>query len=178
MFVCECVRPNPFHEHTSVPAHEHTNREMKIEGTYKIAAPQTLVWRKLMDPGVLQRAMPGCEKLEPNGDNKYRAVLKAGVGPVKGTFTSEVALTDIDNDHGYTLTTKAKAPVGFVEGSGRVQLVESAGETIIHFIGEVKVGGALASVGGRLMEAAAKKNINDTFANLARECGAASAPGA
>ena len=146
---------------------------MKIEGTYKIAAPQALVWRKLMDPGVLQRSMPGCEKLEPTGEQQYRATLKVGVGSVKGTFTSEVALSDIDNDHGYTLSTRAKAPVGFVEGSGRVQLVENGGETVIHFIGEVKVGGALASVGGRLIEAAARKNINDTFANLARECGAA-----
>jgi carbon monoxide dehydrogenase subunit G len=148
---------------------------MKIEGTYPIAAPQSLVWRKLMDPAVLQRSMPGCEKLEPTGENRYRAVLKAGVGPVKGTFNSEVAISDIDDDRGYTLTTKAKAPVGFVEGSGRVQLVENAGQTIIHFIGEVKVGGALASIGGRLIEAAAKKNIHDTFANLARECGAAPA---
>ena len=146
---------------------------MKIEGTYKIAAPQALVWRTLMDPDVLQRSMPGCEKLEPTGENQYRATLKAGVGAVKGTFHSEVTLSDIDNDHGYTVSTRAKAPVGFVEGSGRVQLVENAGETIIHFIGEVKVGGALASVGGRLIEAAAKKNINDTFANLARECAAA-----
>jgi carbon monoxide dehydrogenase subunit G len=31
----------------------------------------------------------------------------------------------------------------------------------------------LASVGGRLVEAAAQKNIRDTFANLARELNAA-----
>ena len=142
---------------------------MKVEGTYKIPAPVAQVWRKLMDPEVLRRSMPGCEKLEPNGENSYRAVMKAGVGPVKGTFNSEVSLYDIRPEQGYSLSTRAKAPVGFVEGAGRIDLVEMGGETIIHFLGEVKVGGALASVGGRLIEAVAQKNIKDTLDNLARE---------
>ena len=142
---------------------------MKVEGTYVIPAPLSKVWEKLMDPGVLQRSMPGCERLEPTGDHSYRAVLKAGVGPVKGTFNGEVTLSDIEPGQGYSMLSRAKSPVGFVEGSGRVQLVEVEGGTTIHFIGEVKIGGMLASVGGRLIEAAAQKNIKDTFANLARE---------
>ena len=142
---------------------------MKVEGTYVIPAPLAKVWEKLMDPGVLQRSMPGCEKLEPTGDHSYRAVMKAGIGPVKGTFNSEVTLSDIEPNSGYSLLTRAKSAVGFVEGSGRIQLVEMEGGTTIHFIGEVKVGGTLASVGGRLVEAAAQKNIKDTFENLTRE---------
>ncbi len=145
---------------------------MKVEGTYRISAPAAKVWQKLMDPEVLRRSMPGCEKLEPDGENSYRAVMKAGVGPVKGTFNSQITLSDIRPQAGYTLLSKAKAPVGFVEGSGRVDLVEMGGETIIHFLGEVKVGGMLASVGGRLVEAAAQKNIRDTLDNLAREVAA------
>ena len=145
---------------------------MKVAGTYKIPAPAARVWQKLMDPEVLRRSMPGCEKLEPDGENSYRAVMKAGVGPVKGTFNSQISLSDIRPESGYTLLSRAKAPVGFVEGSGRVDLVEMDGETIIHFLGEVKVGGMLASVGGRLVEAAAQKNIRDTLDNLAREVAA------
>jgi carbon monoxide dehydrogenase subunit G len=142
---------------------------VKIEGTHRIAAPLSAVWRKLMDPAVLQRAMPGCEKLEAVGENSFRAVLKAGVGPVKGTFSGEVSLSDVVPERSYTLTSRAKSAAGFVEGTGKIELEAAGKETVIHLSGEVKVGGTLASVGSRLVEAAARKNIRDTFANLARE---------
>jgi len=146
---------------------------MKLEGTYTIAAPIDVVWRALLDPGVLQRSIPGCEKLIPTGDNRYTAVLKAGVGAIKGTFNSEITISDINPGKGYTLSARAKAPVGFIEGSGKV-LLEADGpkSTTVKFSGEAKVGGMLASVGGRLIEAASQKNIRDMFNNLAREAAA------
>lgn len=151
---------------------------MKLEGTHKITAPLDAVWRKLMDPAVLRRAMPGCQKLEEIGQHRYRAVLKTGVGPIKGTFNGDVVLSDIVPEKSYTLTSRATSNVGFVEGVGRVQLESFAGETIVHFSGEAKVGGMLASVGGRLIEAAAQKNMRDTFANLAHELSSGSVPSA
>ena len=142
---------------------------MKLEGSFTIAAPRAKVWHALLDPGVLQRSIPGCEKLTPAGDNRYTAVLKAGVGAIKGTFNSEVTISNLQPEKSYTLSSRAKAPVGFVEGSGRVELKEDGESTVVHFSGEAKVGGMLASVAGRLIEAAAQKNIRDMFANLARE---------
>lgn len=147
---------------------------MKLEGSYTIAAPLDAVWSKLMDPAVLQRAIPGCQSLEEKAPHQYRAVLKAGVGPVKGTFHGDITLTDIVPEKSYTLTSNSKSTAGFVEGVGRVEL-EGNGDatTIVRFTGEAKVGGMLASVGGRLVEAAAQKNIRDTFDNLARELNSA-----
>jgi carbon monoxide dehydrogenase subunit G len=150
---------------------------MKLEGTHTIAAPLAAVWQKLMDPAVLQRAMPGCDKLEQKAPNQFRAVLKAGVGPVKGTFHGDITISDILPEKSYTLTSRANSSVGFVEGIGRVELESNGdGTTIVRFSGEAKIGGMLASVGGRLVDAAAQKNIRDTFANLARELNAAAEP--
>ncbi len=146
---------------------------MKLEGTYTIPAPLESVWRNLMDPAILQRAMPGCQRLEEKAPNQYRAVLKAGVGPVKGTFHGDISIADIVPEKSYTLTSRASSSVGFVEGVGRVEVEGNGVETIVRFSGEAKIGGTLASVGGRLIEAAAQKNIRDTFANLARELTAA-----
>jgi carbon monoxide dehydrogenase subunit G len=147
---------------------------MKLEGTYTIPARLDAVWRNLMDPAMLQRAMPGCQSLEQKAPNEYRAVLKAGVGPVKGTFHGDVTIGDIVPEKSYTITSHAKSTAGFVEGVGRVELERNGdASTVVRFSGEAKVGGMLASVGGRLVEAAAQKNIRDTFANLARELNAA-----
>lgn len=149
---------------------------MKLAGEQSVPAPRADVWRALMDPAVLERSIPGCEKLEPLGENRYRATLKAGLGSIQGKFTGEVALSDIVPGKAYTLSTSAKSTVGFVEGKGRVELEDAGKETLVKFSGEVKTGGMLAAVGSRLVEAAARKNLDDMFANLARECGGGSRP--
>jgi uncharacterized protein len=141
---------------------------MNISGSYTINAPRDTVWHALLDPAVLAKVVPGCESLTPTGENRYSAVVKAGVGAIKGKFTTEMAISEIEPQQGYTLTSRAKAPVGFVEGKGSVRLDggNDGQPTTIAFIGDVKMGGALASVAARLFEAAAKKNTDEMFHNL------------
>ncbi|HZU23797.1 MAG TPA: carbon monoxide dehydrogenase subunit G [Terriglobales bacterium] len=144
---------------------------MKLEGSYRIAAPCAEVWEALLNPEILRRIIPGCEKLEPTGEHRYAATFRAGAGQIKGNFTGEVAISDLDAPNGYTLRSRMKSAVGFVEGQGRIALAAAdAGdaETTINYSGEVKIGGLLASIAGRLVEAAAKKNMEDMFSNLNR----------
>ena len=67
---------------------------MKIDATYELHAPRERVYAALVEPEILRRAIPGCESLEKIGDNTFTAILKAGVGSIKGTFKGEVRLED------------------------------------------------------------------------------------
>ena len=58
---------------------------MKLEGTYEVKAPRDKVWNAFLDPATLQKAIPGCEKLEQIGPDEYKATLKIGVAAVKGS---------------------------------------------------------------------------------------------
>ena len=57
---------------------------MKIEGTYKFKAAQEQVWEVLTHPRYLEKAIPGCEKLEETEPGKYDATLKIGIAAIKG----------------------------------------------------------------------------------------------
>jgi len=142
---------------------------VKLEGAQKVPAPRSAVWRALMDPAVLRRILPGCEKFEAAGEHHYTAEFKAGIGAFKSSFQGEVELSNIKPEKSYTLSSKAKGSGAFVDGTAHVELEDAGKETSVRYAAEVKVGGALAALGGRLMEAAAHKNIADTFSNLARE---------
>lgn len=144
---------------------------MKLEGEYRIGAPRAQVWSALLNPDVLRRVIPGCEKLEAAGEHRYNATFRAGVGAIKGSFNGTVELADLDPENAYTLRSHMKAAVGQVDGSGRISLAdeEGAGATLITYSGEVKITGVIASIAGRLIDAAAKKNMDDMFANLNRE---------
>ena len=81
---------------------------MEIKGAYKIAAPREQVWAALNDPEILKKCLPGCEKLERDGDNAFNATIKAKVGPVSAKFSGSVTLEDLDPPNGYRIVGEGK----------------------------------------------------------------------
>jgi uncharacterized protein len=155
---------------------------MEQSGDYLVAAPRARVWQALNDPEVLKRCIEGCESLEAVGEDAFAAVVRAKVGPVSATFTGEVALKNLDPPNGYTLEVNAKGgAAGFARGVARVTLAEEAGGTRLAYAAEGRVGGKLAQIGQRLIDAAARKTADDFFEAFSREVApppAQAAPGA
>ena len=142
---------------------------MKIEGTHEIQHPRAVVYQALIDPHVLQRCIPGCESLEKTAENTYVATMKAGVGSVKGTFKGNVRLEDMQAPTHYRMIVDGKGAPGFVKGTGIFNLEERNGGTAIAYEGEMKVGGVIAGVGQRMIEAAAKMLAHQFFKTLENE---------
>lgn len=129
---------------------------MKLEGTYTFDAPRDVVWEALLDPEILAKTMPGCERLEQTGDNEYQGALKIKVGPVQGKFQGAVKLFDINKPESYTMAVDGKGAPGFMKGTGAVRLESQDSKTVLHYSGEAQVGGRIASVGQRLLDSSAK----------------------
>jgi carbon monoxide dehydrogenase subunit G len=142
---------------------------MKIEGTHKFEAPRERIFAALIDPAVLQKCIPGCEQMEKTGENQYNAKLTAGVGPVKGVFTATISLKDIIAPEHYKLVVEGKGQPGFVKGSGELHLKDSDGATEIQYTGEVNIGGLIASVGQRMVQATATMLTGRFFKALEHE---------
>jgi len=64
---------------------------------------------------------------------------------------------------------QGKGTPGFMNGAGQITLLEKHGQTEVTYEGEAQVGGLIASVGQRMIEAAAKKIVQQFFAAAARE---------
>ena len=141
---------------------------MKIEGEYKFAAPVETVWKALLDPVVLASIMPGCEKLELTGEGRYEGDLKVKIGPVQGNFQGQVRLEDIEEQKGYTIHIDGKGNQGFVKATTRVTLESDGDKTQMRYDGEARVGGRVASVGQRLLDASAKAIIKQSLEGLNR----------
>lgn len=139
---------------------------MKLEGHYTVAAPQASVWSVLQDPALLARILPGCEKLELLGENKYGAAVKLQIGPLQGAFTGAITLSDIKEPDSYRMSFDGKGALGFVKGTGTVHLVPQGSSTRVEYAGDATIGGRIASVGQRLVESSARALIEQTFDTL------------
>ena len=98
---------------------------MKIEGSHLFKSPGEKVWNCLIDPQVLARCIPGCEKLELAGEGSYNAVLKIGIGALKGTFISHIRLQDKEPLSQYKLVVEGEGGLGLLKGEGLIRLAAS-----------------------------------------------------
>jgi 2-furoyl-CoA dehydrogenase large subunit len=95
-----------------------------------------------------------------------------GIGPVKGRYRADVQLSDLDPPHAVTLGGSAEGALGFGGGEGRITLAPAGnGGTSIRYVYEAAIGGKVASIGGRLLDGAARVIISQFFASLARQAG-------
>ncbi len=140
---------------------------MNLSGEYRINAPREAVWQALNDPVILRQAIPGCETVEQESSTAFTARVKAKIGPVSAVFTGRVELKDLDPPRGYVLSAEGKGgAAGFASGDARITLLEDGQGTLLGYEAEGKVGGKLAQVGARLVEASATKIANTFFSRL------------
>jgi carbon monoxide dehydrogenase subunit G len=142
---------------------------MKLEGKYSFAAPQEKVWDLFNDPKHLQKAVPGCEKLEEREPGKYDALLKIGIAAVKGTYTGKFEVADTEPPTRYRLIVEGSGTPGFVKGEAVIELSQENQNTSLSYQGDVQVGGLIAGVGQRLISGIAKMLLGQFFRNMKKE---------
>ncbi len=139
---------------------------MEISARYVFDAPASQVWDTLMNPAALARCMPGCESLEPVGENEYQAVVNVGVGPVRGRYTAKIAITEAQPYQSYRLEISGSGSIGFANGNSLVTLEEQNGQTMVQVTSQAQTGGTVARVGQRMMESVARGLLDRFFTCL------------
>ena len=139
---------------------------MKLEGTYEVPAPRMKVWEAFLDPKVMKKAIPGCEKLEAVGPDEYKATMKIGVGGVKGTFEGKVKLSDKQPPDSYKMSAEGSGGPGFIRSETLITLSDHDGGTRVTYSSDVQVGGLIASVGQRLLGGVSKMMADKFFTRM------------
>jgi hypothetical protein len=142
---------------------------MKLAGEYNLPAPPEKVWELLTDPNRLAKLLPGCERLDSDGPDRFKAAIKFGIAAITGKYAGIVEFSEKQPPKSMRMKISGKGMPGFVDGSGHVELKAKDGGTLLHYTGDAQVGGVIASVGQRMIEGAAKKIVDQFFATAAEE---------
>jgi 2-furoyl-CoA dehydrogenase large subunit len=149
---------------------------LRGEGEVKIPAPPAEVWRRLIDPAELAAIVPGCERLEQSGPDRYTAEVTIGVAGVRGRYHAEIELKDKQEPSSVRLVGKASGALGFGSGEGIVTLVPADGGTRLTYIYRAEVGGKVAAVGQRLLGTVTRVLIAEFFGALERRIAPSAGP--
>jgi len=138
---------------------------MNLSGEYRLPLPRETVWAGLNDPAILKACIPGCDELVKDSDTSFAAKVGLKIGPMTAKFTGKVTLSEIDPPNGYKIAGEGQGGVaGFGKGSAVVTLTEDGeGGTILRYTADSQVGGKMAQLGSRLIDATAKKLADEFF---------------
>jgi uncharacterized protein len=145
---------------------------MKITGEQTIAFPVEQVWDALLDPAVLVRTIPGCERLETTGDHTYAMTVTAGVASVRGTYDGTCAMSDLTPHESLVMRLKGAGAPGTVDATVDVGFAATPdGGTRVTYDAEAVVGGMVGGVGQRMLGSVSKRMAGEFFDNVAHAMG-------
>ncbi len=145
---------------------------MDMAGERRINAPREQVWAALNDPEILKSCIPGCESLEKTSDTDMKATASVKIGPIAARFNGKVQLLDLDPPNGYRIEGEGQGGVaGFAKGGAAVKLAEDGPGTILTYDVKAQVGGKIAQLGARLIDATAKQMADAFFDRFSRLVG-------
>ena len=139
---------------------------MDISGSYTFHAPTERVWDVLMNAGVIASCIPGCDRFEPDGEDRYRVRLVVALAAITGTYDGLVVLSDKVSLTSYRLTGEGQGRAGFVKGSSVITLRADGDTTMVDVVATVQTGGTIARVGQRLIGSVSKMMLDRFFACL------------
>ena len=149
---------------------------MEMQASRTLAVSQQQAWEALNDPEVLKLCIPGCDKVEPTGDNQYAVAMALKIGPVSAKFAGKITLSDIVPPKSYNIAFDGSGGVaGFAKGNAQVKLVPLAVDGVgqasceLHYTVHATVGGKIAQLGQRLIDGAAKTMAEDFFKRFDNE---------
>src|SRR5262245_16254598 len=147
---------------------------MELKGERILPVDQAKAWAALNDIDALKTAVPGCESITRIDDNRLNVAVNAAIGPVKSRFAGKLELADVVAPESYTIRFDLQGGgAGFSRGDARVRLDPAdAGATKMTYVVNASIGGKIAQVGSRLVDAAAATMADRFFATFAADLAA------
>lgn len=140
---------------------------MLISGTNVVNAPVEKAWDALLDPAVLVRTIPGCERLEATGENAYAMTVTAGVAAIKGTYSGSCVLSDLKPHESLLMKLDGAGAPGTIGANVRVGFTDGGdGTTTISYEADAVVGGMIGGVGQRMLTSVSKRLAKEFFGNV------------
>jgi uncharacterized protein len=141
---------------------------MDISESYTLHASREQVWDMLLAPDTLRRSVPGCESLEQTGDDSYAVRLNVTIDEIQGVYDGTLHLLDVRKPEMCRMVVDSAGVRGDLHSNAALRLeVKDADTTVVHCSGQVRLGGAIASVDTEAADGAATKLVRQYFDQLA-----------
>lgn len=141
---------------------------VEYRGSERIAACKDAVWAFINDPANVAACMPDVVESKVLDSHAFTAVVEVHVGPVRGTFHFNVALDPQSDGKRMQMRANGGGFGSVVDLLAGADVTDNGdATTTLDWTGTATMRGPVATVGGRVLDAQARRVITNTFANVA-----------
>ena len=143
---------------------------LQSSGEERIPAGVDAVWAFITDPAKVGRCFPDVVDVTVQDATHFNAVVKVGVGPVRGKFNMKVELLPAPSKRRLDMKISGGGFGSAVDMTAGADLIDAGdGATRLKWAGEAIARGPIAAVGGRVLDAQAEKLIAQAFGNVRQQ---------
>jgi carbon monoxide dehydrogenase subunit G len=139
---------------------------LQYEGREDIPADPAAVWAFVNDPEKVGHCLPEVIQVTVRDPTHFDAIVGVGLGPVRGKFTFKFELQPDETARRMNMKIAGGGLGSAVDLTAGAEIVQAGPGTTLNWSGSAVMRGPVAAVGGRVLDAQAKKLIAQTFANV------------
>lgn len=141
--------------------------DLQWNGQERIAASKDKVWAFINDPASIASCLPDVQQTNVIDAHSFDATVGVALGPVRGKFKFKIALAPAAGDSHMDMKISGGGLGSVVDLIAGADLTAESDElTILDWKGTASLRGPIATVGGRVVDAQARKVISTTFENV------------
>jgi uncharacterized protein len=143
---------------------------LQYTGEEKIPASLDKVWAFVTDPQKVGHCFPDVVDVTVQDATHFEAIVKVGVGPVRGKFKMKVELVPADSKRRIEMKMSGGGFGSTVDLTSGADIFDAGdGMTLLKWSGQAEARGPVAAVGGRVLDAQAEKLIAQAFSNVRQQ---------
>jgi hypothetical protein len=139
---------------------------MNFTGTYQIKAPREKVFDFITDPNKIGKCFPDLKSLQMDGEDKFTAVVKVGVGFIRGDFKFRIAVVEKQPPERVRLKGNGSGAGSSVDLNTVIELAQVPEGTKLSYTADVKLGGVIVGLAQRVLGSTTEKTVNNLFDNV------------
>lgn len=141
--------------------------KLQYSGQEQIPVDAGTVWTFVNDPDKVGHCLPELVEMTVHDPTHLDAVVKVGVGPVRGKFRFKFELQPDEAARRMNMKISGGGFGSALDLTAGADIVGvDASSTLLNWSGEAVMRGPIAAVGGRVLDAQARKLVEQTFANV------------
>ena len=140
---------------------------LEQSGEEHIPASPDVVWAFVTDPHKVGMCFPDVSEVTVQDPTHFDAIVQVGVGPVRGKFKMKAELIPDAAKRRLDMKISGGGFGSAVDLMASASIVDNGdGSTTLKWSGQAVPRGPIAAVGGRVLDAQAKKLIAEAFASV------------
>jgi carbon monoxide dehydrogenase subunit G len=141
---------------------------MHYDGSFEVPADSQKVYDFVTDPQKVTSIFPDVQDVKVIDANNFTLKAKVGISFVRGMMDVKMAIVDRNPPKSVKMHAKGNGLSSSVELDNTfvIETAPSGNGSLVRWAADAKIAGLMASVGSRLMDAAAQKYVAEIIGSL------------